>query len=159
MKACLRSSGTYSVVVNRQDIVNAARSFVGVRFVYSGRLPIAMDCLGLVYCVCQSVGINWPKDGVMSGYDPRIGKAGERIMERATSELVDETFPARPGDLLSFWMRRRTRRPHHVAIVNEDGGMIFACNRHKRVVETELLVPWRERLIGAFHIRGVEWQL
>ena len=45
-------------MVNGQDIVNYAKTFLGVRYVYGGTSPSGFDCSGLVQYVYQHFGIN-----------------------------------------------------------------------------------------------------
>ena len=45
-------------MVNGQDIVNYAKNFLGVRYVYGGSSPNGFDCSGLVQYVYKHFGIN-----------------------------------------------------------------------------------------------------
>ena len=45
-------------MVNGQDIVNYAKNFLGVRYVYGGSSPNGFDCSGLVQYVYNHFGIN-----------------------------------------------------------------------------------------------------
>ena len=45
-------------MVNGQDIVNYAKNFLGVWYVYGGSSPNGFDCSGLVQYVYKHFGIN-----------------------------------------------------------------------------------------------------
>ena len=45
-------------MVNGQDIVNFAKNFLGVRYIFGGSSPNGFDCSGLVQYVYKHFGIN-----------------------------------------------------------------------------------------------------
>lgn len=90
-----------------QAIVNTAKKYLGVRYVYGGSSPSGFDCSGLVQYVFRKNGISISRT---SASQSRQGKTVSR------SEL-------QPGDLLFF---AKNGRVHHVGIYAGNGQMIHA---------------------------------
>ena len=88
-------------------IVNEARKYLGVKYVYGGSTPKGFDCSGLVQYVCKSVGISVNRNSASQFSN---GKAVNK------SDL-------QPGDLLFF---AKGGRINHVGIYAGNGQMIHA---------------------------------
>lgn len=89
------------------DIVNEAKKYLGVKYVYGGSSPKGFDCSGLVQYVCKSVGISVNRNSASQFSN---GKAVNK------SDL-------QPGDLLFF---AKGGRINHVGIYAGNGQMIHA---------------------------------
>jgi len=90
-----------------QAIVNQAKKYLGVRYVYGGTSPKGFDCSGLVQYVCKSVGISVNRTAASQFSN---GKAVNK------KDL-------QPGDLLFF---SKGGRISHVGIYVGNGQMIHA---------------------------------
>lgn len=104
------SSSTYTTPAassKGQAIVNQARKYLGVKYVYGGTSPKGFDCSGLVQYVCKSVGISVNRTAASQFGN---GKAVNK------QDL-------QPGDLLFF---AKGGRIHHVGIYIGNGQMIHA---------------------------------
>lgn len=131
-----------------QDIVNAARVYLGVRWLHQGRSPAGLDCIGLVLRVAQDLGLPCPDVVADYGRTPH----GQRLMQGLAQYLqrvpVDE---AMPGDVLLMQIEAL---PHHVAIFT-DAGIIHAAAGFRRVVEHGFDEVWKNRTISAWRWPGV----
>lgn len=90
-----------------QAIVNEAKKYLGVKYVYGGTSPKGFDCSGLVQYVCKSVGISVSRTSASQFSN---GKAVNK------SDLE-------PGDLLFF---AKGGRINHVGIYAGNDQMIHA---------------------------------
>ena len=88
-------------------IVNEAKKYLGVRYVYGGSTPRGFDCSGLVQYVCNTLGISVNRSSASQFSN---GKAVNK------SDL-------QPGDLLFF---AKGGRINHVGIYAGNGQMIHA---------------------------------
>jgi cell wall-associated NlpC family hydrolase len=134
-------------MTTRQQIINAARSYLGVRYHHQGRNRAGIDCAGLLVCVARDVGIS--TEGDQGGYS--------RTPDGASLKQALDTFGApvdgfQPGD---FLLMRFDAQPQHIAIVT-DKGIIHSYLSARRVVEHRLSEDWRARIVQAYAFPGVE---
>jgi len=101
-------------------MLDAARAYLGVPYLWGGCCAEAVDCSGLVHLAARALGEVVPRDAA-DQYDACRPVPVER---------------AGPGDLLFF--ARHGRRPHHVGIVSAPGRMLHAPETGAVVVEEEL---------------------
>ncbi len=85
-----------------QQVVNIARQYLGVRYVYGGTTPAGFDCSGFTGYVFRQMGVNLPRTSGSQAVVGRRVPASQR----------------QPGDLM--W------KPGHVAIYAGNGNMIHA---------------------------------
>jgi cell wall-associated NlpC family hydrolase len=112
-------------------VVEQARGFLGVPYVWGGATAHGIDCSGLVRLVWGRAGVLLPRD---------------------SSDQADATRPVpagteRAGDLYVF--ARPGRRIHHVGIVTAPGRMLHACYTRRVVVEEALPADRAATLVGA----------
>jgi len=133
-------------MITPDDVVQAAREWIGTPYIHQGRAKGAgVDCLGLPVGVMRGLGVDTPdRDGY--GLDP----TGE-LMPGLDGEL--HRIELQPGALILFRIRRQ---PQHVAIAT-DIGMIHSYMGSKKVVETSIDKWWRDRLICAYAMPGVNY--
>ncbi|WP_029088277.1 C40 family peptidase [Brevibacterium album] len=98
------------------DLVETARQFEGVDYLWGGVSPLGFDCSGFTYTVFRAHGIEIPRD------------AGD---QQNTGRTVSSTS-LEAGDLL-FFARGGSGRAHHVGMYIGDGKMIHAPNASKDV--------------------------
>jgi len=92
------------------DVVSAARSFLGIPYLYGGTNPaVGLDCSGLVLNVCKKAGIN------------NCPRTSEQQFQWATP-----TSSPAPGDLVFFVGDPIDPPPGHVGIIVSPGRMIDA---------------------------------
>lgn len=112
-------------------LLDAARQYLGVPYLWGGCCALALDCSGLVHWAARSLGAVVPRDAD-DQYD-------------ASKPLAVEY--ARPGDLLFF--AGPSGRPHHVGILSAPGRMLHAPETGAVVVEQELGEDRKVSLLGA----------
>ncbi len=95
-----------------EEIVNVAKQYLGVPYVYGGRSPSGFDCSGLTSYVFAQCGYN--------------------ITRTATTQLGDGIPVARadlqPGDLVFFRNPGETKPVSHVGIYSGNGEFIHSPN-------------------------------
>ena len=107
--------------VTGSQIVETAKKYLGVPYVYGGTSPSGFDCSGLVYYVLKSHGIT------VSRSSAAMYKCGTPISK---SEL-------QPGDLV-FFQNTYTAGISHVGIYVGNGQFIHSPNRGKVVCFADL---------------------
>ena len=103
------------MIIDRAEIVAAARSWLGTLWIHQGRLKyVGVDCGGLIICVCKELGL--------LDFDPQAyGRIPDGCRLRALCDqylLAKAVSDIAPGDVL---LMRFTRHPQHLAIVGERG--------------------------------------
>lgn len=133
-------------MTTREQWIAEVRSWVGVPWVHQGRNRHGVDCVGLVICAAQNLGL--------SDFDTRAyGRApvGE-YLTRMSNELMIRKATADPGDVL---LMRLSRFPQHFAVLVEPGRIVHARGEDGRVVETNIPGAWWRRVVGIYAIPGV----
>lgn len=130
------------------DLVAAARSYVGVPWRHLGRSRTGVDCIGLVLLVAREVGMDLP-DPAPYAREPQ----GTRLLDGilAHAERVSE---ARAGDVLLF---RLGLYGGHVGIASvhpawDVPACVHAYAPRRQVVEQPMDAELRAALIGAFRL-------
>ncbi len=102
---------------SRAGIVEEARKFLGLRYIWAGAASYGFDCSGFTMRLYQSQGITIPRD------------ADEQAKEGTTvtrSELL-------PGDLVFFAAKGGSGQIHHVGMYIGNGLMIHSPNSDSSV--------------------------
>lgn len=102
---------------SRTGIVEEARKFLGLRYIWAGTTPYGFDCSGFTMRLYQSQGITIPRDA-----DEQAGEG----LAVARSELL-------PGDLVFFAAKGGLGQIHHVGMYIGDGMMIHSPNSDSTV--------------------------
>lgn len=133
-------------MATRADVVNTARSYLGVRFHHQGRTRAGLDCAGLVVRVAHDLGLSTFDH---SDYGPTpLGNMMRGVMDRETNPVA----VWQPGDIL---MMSFVAEPQHLAIVT-DHGVIHALLANRKVVEHRLDAVWASRIVCAYSYKGIE---
>lgn len=132
-------------------LVEAARSFLGVKFKHRGRNPsIGIDCAGLVVVSLMKIGIE-PYDIRTYGREPYQDGLRE-VVEKNLGKPISPAF-ASPGDIGLF---RFDREPHHIGIFGDYllGGLslIHSSGEAGEVVEHRLDSIWKSRICDVYRL-------
>lgn len=101
--------GTKSIPTKQSKIVDIAKNYIGVPYVWGGTTPEGFDCSGLVQYVFREAGIKLPRTSAEQG------KVGEYI----------EKEDLKPGDLVCF--------PGHIGIYIGEGQFLHAPDVGQKV--------------------------
>lgn len=121
----------------RGDVVDTARRYLGLPYLWGGTCPTALDCSGLVHLACREHGVVVPRDGddQQEACDP---------VPLGREALGDLYFFAEPGATI-----------HHVGFVTGLGRMLHAPGTGTGIVEEALPQDRRATLVSAGRIRGL----
>lgn len=152
-------------MLTREQVVSAARAYVGTPFVHQGRIRgKALDCVGLVLCVFEDLGVmgashspeSWTRLPEYTTYGPQPLR--RVVFDKCVTRLIAKPRTAvKAGDVLSL---RVPMEPCHVAIVSERAGVLYMIHAYnggtEKCVEHVFDVKWQRRVAGVFSIPGVE---
>lgn len=131
--------------VARADIVEAARTYLGVPWIHQGRSRAGLDCAGLIVRVAQDLGLS---DFDVGGYSRQPdGATLRRHLQHAAVRVLAHEL----GDILLI---RFVRYPQHLAIRTERG-MIHTYAQAGRVVEHRLDSVWAGRIVDVYAYPGI----
>lgn len=132
---------------SRDEIVAAARRYLGTPFLHQGRTPHGIDCIGLAISVAHELQLTTFD---ITGYS-RVpsGRMMSRLLRTHCTEIGIND--AQAGDLfhLAFELD-----PQHIAMVT-DAGFIIHSDNPRGVVEHRLDIKWRRRIRGTYRMPGV----
>jgi NlpC/P60 family putative phage cell wall peptidase len=136
-----------------QDIVVAARAWVGTPYVHQARQRgIGCDCLGLILGLWEE--FHGPLPELPPAYTADWGEAAgaERLWKAAERYLLPKPLSeAAPGDIVLFRMRDGGVAKHLGVQSGTDGDARFVHAYSGRgVVESHLTIPWARRIVARF---------
>lgn len=138
----------------RDRIIHEARLCIGTPYHHCGRhWRLGLDCIGLLVHVGGRLGLTTHDLAAYSRHPDGI------TLPRELSRCLAEVPPqeAGPGDVLTFWIRRRGV-PQHAAIITEvePTSIVHTHADAGRVAEHGLDPRWAERICAAYRYPGVE---
>lgn len=152
------------IIATRAEYVEAARSFLGVRWQHQGRSEQGIDCVGLLVVPACRLGLLRPEDDVTNYSRQPDGEELSILLHRYCLRLP-RWQDAREGDVLAI---KYADQPQHVAIVTRPHDarwgihIIHAAGSAEvggKVVEHRIDKQWlashRARIHAAFAIRGL----
>ena len=133
-------------MIRREDIVAAARGWLGVPWRHQGRSRRGVDCVGLLVCVARELGVPVRDFTAYARHADTFD-----FVEHFRRNLKPVRLPEKaPGDVLVF---AESAYPCHCGILSERYGaphLIHAHALRRRVVEEPLAGEWPARLRLAF---------
>lgn len=137
--------------INRDDIVNTARQWIGVKWQHQGRSKAGIDCIGLIVVVARELGI---ADTDEFGYsrDPK----GHALVSRFANEMDSIPLSAiLPGDVLLF---ADSMYPCHCAFVTKRNESLYILHAHatrRKVLEEHYSFEWLKKIRKAYRFKGL----
>lgn len=141
------AGGTEADRAGADDVLAAARQFLGLRYLWGGTSTWGLDCSGLVQLTWRSLGVRLPRDA----HDQA---AGPEISPDISPVPLDEV---RAGDL--YFFARAGKRIYHVGFVTRpvaaDGTRwMLHAPEGGELIEDAPLAPHRvDTLVGAGRVR------
>lgn len=138
----------------RQDLLEAARSFKGLKYIEAGAHPEAgCNCLGLWVLVARKIGL----DELAAAAEPFAQHKRERAVGDMLKLLTQHLKPiplakARPGDLLLFPSNDKSLQ--HLGMVSDRKGYVIEASDQWGKVD-EFMKPLRSAR-RAFEIPGLD---
>lgn len=135
--------------MHKADFVEAARGWMGVRWMHQGRNRMGVDCVGLLIVSAADIGIDIPD---LQGYrrSPRPEIFLEHIRANSDPAMLPE-----PGN---FGIFRDGTQPCHVGIFAEMHGQTSLLHAYAGtgvVMEEPFIHHWPSRLIEIRTIKGL----
>ena len=135
------------------EVVEVARSWIGTKFHYTGRIKInennkgGVDCIGLIMKVGEEIGMKYNNKNIIN-YDyltySRYPNNGE--MKNFLDKYFIKTNEARTGNLLYFNFNDGLE---HIAILS-DKGIIHCYIEAGGVVEHGMSKFWEDKIMGYY---------
>jgi hypothetical protein len=148
-------------MITREQIVERARSFIGLKWKHQGRnRKGGIDCGGLIICVGRELGILDHRADVF-GYT--IYPDGVTLAATCRKFMQEKIKDPEPGDVVLMKPRLRSDSswPCHLGIVGRlpTGELSLIHSFGNRVqsgsVKETLYGPWGEKVVGVFSYKGV----
>jgi cell wall-associated NlpC family hydrolase len=138
--------------VSSDEVVAAARAYLGVPFRHQGRTRTGLDCLGLTGCALRDAGLK-VRDSTAYGRRPDY----RRLARAADGELIrlERSAPLRAGVIVMF----RDADWIHVGIMTGRRSFIHARGAEGGSVVEHILddQSWAPRLVAAWRHPRMEW--
>jgi cell wall-associated NlpC family hydrolase len=135
-------------------VLETARTYIGTPYHHLGRLKgVGIDCLGLIICVCEELGLPYQDKSTYSRYATGLN---------LFSEFQNQCQPAERGEgkILIFATRNQPNHCGIEAVMDDQPSLIHAYgpggeNKSNRstpshVVEHILGDWWEKKIVGVF---------
>lgn len=99
------------------DIVNSAKKYIGLPYLWAGTSAYGFDCSGIIYAVYKNYGVLIPRDSFY----------------QATKGTAVSKKNLQPGDLVFFAYNGGKGKVYHVGIYIGSGQMLHAPNASSKV--------------------------
>ena len=134
-------------MTKREQIVNAARMYLGVPFFHAGRSIYGVDCIGLLILATREAGIDVFDE---TNYSPIINSVYLMYRINQCCHKIDRKEVLR-GDMVLF---RIGRSEQHMGLITEIEPlyMIHSFQTVGKVVEHALDAHWEPRIAGFYRL-------
>ena len=134
---------------NADDVVAAARAYLGVPFAHQGRTRHGLDCLGLLVCVAKDLALKH-QTGLLADAD-ELGYSHYPDSERLKTGLEQYLKPSDTLIAGNVVLMRVDSHERHLGLIGGYSGagehsMIHAYAPARKVVEHHLSQEWRENI-------------
>lgn len=133
-------------MITPQQVIDEARTYIGVPFHHQGRCRAGVDCVGLLVVVRRALAL--PVED-RSGYDrqPHAGALAEELSRQLIKLPLRRPLVYEPADVVELAIKGE---PHHVGLLTERGTIIHATSGRRgspnKVVEHRFIYPWTDRV-------------
>jgi len=135
-------------MITQQELIDAARQWVGVKYMHQGRTRFGIDCIGLIIEVGKEVGI-LPQEFDQVNYS-RLPTSKSQLLSEIAARCEQTKTPEPASLLVIQW----TREPYHVAICTGTT-LIHSSATVGRVVEHGYRPPWPALTLSSWRLPGV----
>jgi cell wall-associated NlpC family hydrolase len=139
-------------MLERQQFVDVARSWIGVKYQHQGRTRKGVDCIGLILGVSSELGVQLIAP---DNYAP--SPASNLVLKYADAQGVTiENKKLELGRIAVLW-GIDSNEAQHFAVVGEYNGrqtMIHAFSRQGKVIEHSWDTFWLKRLMKVYELPG-----
>lgn len=126
-------------MISTAQVIENARTWLGVRFVHQGRSRHGVDCLGFVAAMMHELGSDVFLDHLPVNYARSPQASLTPGLQAVTCEI-----PLQPGALIIVqWAN--TPCPSHAAIYTDTNTLIHCNSIHRKVIEHGYRGPWVTR--------------
>lgn len=138
------------LTINRQQVYEEARKWIGTRWVHLGRDEHGVDCAGMVLKVGEALG--FPVED-MQNY--RRSPDGIMFREHIVKQTTFQAQPT-PGSIGLF---REAKFPTHTGIFGVDNygriTLIHAYMPYRKVMEEPFINDWPKKLVAVRNFPGL----
>jgi hypothetical protein len=138
-------------MIERIEIINKEREYLGTRYRHQGRLKgVGVDCAGLVICTLKELNLT-DYDKTDYGRVPNGLEMQKLLFDR--TDYVDSLDDAIDGDII---LMRFEKDPQHLGFyvkINNIPGIIHSHAGAKKVVEHNLDELWANRIVAIRRVR------
>lgn len=129
-----------------EQLLTAARSYIGTPFRHQGRLPgLGLDCAGLVVAAVKECGLNCDD---VAGY----GRSPYRGLLEKTLQAQKILQPIADPELGAILLFKIRHDPQHLALCAGET-IVHSYETIGRVVEERLTPFWLDRLVACYRVR------
>lgn len=146
------------------DVVEQARKYVDTPFLDKGRrMGQGVDCVGLVLCVAEDLGIK-DRDGVpllRTDYTDYPRQPNDSFVHETCVKRLERQAPGSPFTPGSVVSLRVPTFPCHVGIIAEREDILYLIHAydsgHRKCNEIIFDIGWMRRVVGIFKFSGVDY--
>lgn len=140
-------------IIQRQQVVDAAKGYVGTRYAHYGRDRRGLDCVGLLIAVGRDLGVEI-KDRTDYNRTPDLADAEILRQMLRSQSVLGSVNRIQRGSIAMF---KQAQYPCHLGIVFPENGQLMMIHAHimKRRVVEEPLGEWYRDLIEIRDYPGV----
>lgn len=127
-----------------RSVCDYAISMIGTKYHHQGRNEFGVDCIGLIMCAYESVGVNIkiPNDYVRN-------QDGALILQ----ELNKYTVKIDKLELGCILVINIGREPKHMALYLGDNKMIHSYEGANQVTSHDMTIAWHNRIHSIYRVK------
>lgn len=138
---------------SRKDIVDHARSLLGVPFKHQGRNALGMDCVGVLIDLAKYLQLDYPGTKQRYNFNPQTYSIRAELEKYLVPVPLENM---QPGDVVIMCILGN--EPHVGILAEHDGDLtlIHSYQTVGKIVEHRLDAKWLRRIVGAYSIPGAQ---